>query len=91
MTCSEGFNKEVYYIKDIKYSDIDNFIDRLKVINYLNWKRKYVNSDILDETQWIIDIVTDKKKTHIYGSNDFLKDWGKFCSLIQDFVCRHFA
>ncbi|MEA4826901.1 MAG: hypothetical protein VB130_09740 [Clostridium sp.] len=90
-TWEEGFQEELQHIKKISKAEAEDFIIELKFIGLLNWKRKYVNSDILDGTQWSIDIETDKRKIHKYGSNDFPGHWDTFCSLIERIVGRPFA
>jgi len=88
---AEGFNEEIQFVKNITHTEAKDFVSRLKLTNLLNWKRKYVDIDILDGTQWSIDIETDKRKIHLYGSNNFPKTWAMFCSLIEDFTGKPFA
>lgn len=88
---SEGFSEESKYVKDINSNEISNFIEGLRLIDFLNWKRKYVQPYICDGTQWNIDIETNKRRIHIYGDNAFPAQWDEFCSLIQKFTGKPFA
>jgi hypothetical protein len=49
----------------------------------LNWKNRYVDLDILDGTQWNIEIEQASKTRKINGDNSFPKEWDKFCNLMK--------
>ncbi|MFR2886615.1 MAG: hypothetical protein ACLTDM_00285 [Clostridium butyricum] len=94
-------NKKVYFgtsvyevdkklIKKIYDKDIREFIEKLKQVNLLNWKKKYINNDILDGTQWNIIINVNGRKRDNYGSNSYPKEWEMFCELISRFIGRKF-
>ena len=64
-----------FKIKDIPLSFTkDEFINGLKRIHIGEWKRDYENLDILDGTQWSLELYfsNDKKAVKIYGSNAYL-------------------
>jgi hypothetical protein len=88
---AEGFNEEIQLVKNITHTEAEDFVFKLQFTNLLNWKSKYVDIDILDGTQWSIDIETDKRKIHLYGSNKLPKTWIMFYSLIEDFIGKPFA
>lgn len=54
------------------------------MIDLLNWKRKFINSEIMDGTCWSIEIFKNKKSIRIQGVNDYPKEWELFCKLIKD-------
>jgi hypothetical protein len=85
-----SYEKDKKLIKKICDKDIKEFIDKLKEVNLLNWKKKYINNDILDGTQWNIIIDVNGRKREKYGSNAYPKEWGMFSELISRFIGRKF-
>jgi hypothetical protein len=72
-------------VKDnLNESEIFDIIDKIKMIDLLNWKRKFINSEIMDGTCWSSEIFKNKKSIRIHGVNDYPKEWELFCKLIKD-------
>lgn len=66
---------------DVTKSD---FISEYKNIHTELWKSKYVNSDILDGTHWVLTTVySDGEEEHFYGSNDFPSNFGSLLELME--------
>ncbi|MCR4638481.1 MAG: hypothetical protein K5677_04550 [Ruminococcus sp.] len=55
---------------------------------YLNeWKKDYVNNDILDGTQWSLDInLTNNRKRSYNGSNDYPPYWNELLKVFRQFA-----
>ena len=69
--------------KELIDEEISTFISGLKIANLLNWKRRYEEPDILDGTQWEVEIIREKRNLNRSGSNKFPDEWECFCVLIQ--------
>lgn len=78
------------YSKTIRNTTLDKFIDGIKLVNLLNWKNNYIDSEILDGTQWEIVIKKESKIRKITGSNKFPKGWDNFCNLMKWVSGRNF-
>ncbi|MBW8359313.1 MAG: hypothetical protein K0M63_05845 [Weeksellaceae bacterium] len=48
-------------------------IDTLNTIRVTEWRRKYDDNDVMDGTQWELEILYNKRKTSkiVYGSNEY--------------------
>lgn len=55
---------------------------------YLNeWKKEYVDMDILDGTQWRLKVkLTNNRKRTYYGSNDYPPYWKELLKLFRQFA-----
>jgi hypothetical protein len=76
--------------KLLNSSSAENFINQLKKTNLLNWKSKYVESNVNDGTQWEIEIRTDKSIFKKYGHNKFPEEWDFFCSIMESIIEQKF-
>src|SRR5690554_2209688 len=54
-----GAGTEEHYEKTIRPSSLDRFIEELKMLDFLNWKSKYIEPGICDGTQWSVEIIRD--------------------------------
>ena len=85
---SHSIEEESFFIT--LYPDvIEDFIDKLIETNLLNWKRNYYDNDILDGTQWEIEIIRDGRNFKRYGNNNYPKEWERLCKLIGETAGRH--
>lgn len=87
---AEGFNSELQLVKSITGSEIESFTNALKLMKVLNWKRKYIEPDICDGTQWFVEIETKGNAIRINGSNKYPSQWNKFCSTISELIEKPF-
>ncbi|MBP7932550.1 MAG: hypothetical protein KBH21_05980 [Acetoanaerobium sp.] len=78
-----GVGENTYYSKTIRKATLERFVEGLKVVNLLNWKNNYIDLDILDGTQWNIEIKQGAKIREISGDNKFPKEWDNFCNLMK--------
>ncbi|HDU7439108.1 TPA: hypothetical protein RF418_002603 [Listeria monocytogenes] len=69
--------------KELLDTDITTFINGLKMVDLLNWERRYEELDVLDDTQWEVEIIRDKRNLIRSGSNKFPAEWECFCNLIR--------
>ncbi|MBI1390956.1 MAG: hypothetical protein GC154_21200 [bacterium] len=60
-----------------------NFWDALERIGVWQWRRKYTDNDILDGTQWKLDIDKDGQKISVYGSNEFPESFQDFTDALN--------
>ncbi len=78
------------YQKKIRVETAERFIDQLKSVNLLDWKRKYENPGILDGTGWQIEIFRKGRDLYKSGDNAFPVQWDAFCSIIGKVTGRRF-
>lgn len=69
--------------KELSDKDITTFINGLKVIDLLNWKKRYEEPNVLDGTQWEVEIIRNKRNLKRSGSNKFPAQWDDFCASIR--------
>jgi hypothetical protein len=62
---------------------INAFREALSKCRILDWKNEYIDPDILDGTQWSLDIELEDRSIQINGSNAYPKEWKRFCKVIQ--------
>jgi len=86
---NEG-EKEETSKKSIRVSTGQAFIEKLKMINLLNWKAKYIATGVCDGTQWSVEILTDERTIRKYGNNQFPMEWELFCRMIRQITNRKF-
>ena len=86
----EGKEIETYQ-KKITVEAAASFIDQLKSVNLLNWKRKYENPGIRDGTGWQIEIYRKGRDLIKSGDNAFPDQWDAFCSAIEKVVGSRFG
>ena len=66
--------------------NLNEFIDKIFNENILKWKREYYNNNILDGTQWKLEIEFKAlPKFESFGSNEFPSNWKKFITIINNF------
>ena len=62
-----------------------DFISEIRSIHMGEWKKEYFNPDILDGTQWSVDIkYEDGKERHYSGSNMFPYNFSEFLSVVRE-------
>lgn len=69
--------------KELSDTDITTFMSGLKVVDLLKWKRRYEEPNMLDGTQWEVEIIREKRNLKRSGSNKFPAEWEYFCKLIR--------
>jgi hypothetical protein len=62
---------------------INAFREALSKCSILDWDKEYIDPDILDGTQWSLDIELKDRSIQINGSNAYPKEWKRFCKVIQ--------
>jgi hypothetical protein len=67
-----------------------NLRDELTKCRILDWNKEYIDSDTMDGTQWSLDIELDDRTIHINGSNEYPKEWNRFCKVIQKLIGKPF-
>ena len=77
-----SFLEEDFIIPSEKdWEDFWKTVDKLKV---WSWDKEYNNDDILDGTQWELEIKREgRRKRRIFGSNAYPKPKGTFISFIK--------
>ena len=76
--------------KKIRGKTAERFIDQLKSVNLLDWKRRYENPGVLDGTGWQVEIYREGRDLVKSGNNAFPNEWGAFCSAIGKITGRKF-
>jgi DNA-directed RNA polymerase subunit RPC12/RpoP len=70
-------------IKDTSKADLFEFIETLKNIDFLNWRSKYVDPDVLDGSGWDIEIVRDGRNLKKHGLNSYPDSWEDFLIALE--------
>ena len=86
-----GYDSEDYHEKIIGENNLDDFIEGLKIVNILNWKLKYIEPDVLDGTQWSLEIIKKDRNIKKYGINKFPNQWEDFIGLISKVSGKNFS
>lgn len=76
--------------KSIRVATAEAFMEKLKMMDLLNWKAKYIETSVCDGTHWSIEILTDVRSIKKYGDNMFPEEWELFCRLIRRITNRRF-
>ncbi len=65
-----------------KWSEL---LTELKELHIDDWDQEYNDSDVMDGTQWSLDIEfsDDSEGIHIWGSNMFPNNFGDFLKVIE--------
>lgn len=88
---NKEFNGDFDLIKILNKKQIHKLLRDLKAINILDWKRKYIDKDILDGTQWSITIDVDGRKREKIGCNMYPKEWKLYCKIISRVLKENFS
>jgi len=66
-------------------SKIEDFLKTLDKIKVIKWKERYSNPEIMDDTNWGIEIkFGNNKKFSSSGNNAFPDHWETFCNAGSD-------
>lgn len=76
--------------RSIQVSTLQDFIEKLKMVNLLNWKAKYTEVGVCDGTHWSVEIFTVERTIKKYGDNRFPQEWELFCKAIGRITNRKF-
>ena len=58
------------------------FLKTLDRVEAWDWQERYVNPDIMDGTQWSVDLIWGDRQVKSSGSNDFPAEFKAFCKAI---------
>ena len=76
---------ETKQITPLKWNRIVNTLYSQMYLH--EWKKKYVDPDVLDGTQWSLDIhLTNNRVRHYYGSNEYPPYWKELERIFRGFV-----
>jgi len=71
---------------------IANFLKTLNTIKITEWKERYSNPEIMDGTNWSVEInINNNKKLISSGDNAFPGQWKTFCKSIQELLGKDFG
>ncbi|OLN28973.1 hypothetical protein [Desulfosporosinus metallidurans] len=76
--------------RSIQVSTSQAFIEKLKMVNLLNWKANYTEVGVCDGTHWSVEIFTVERTIKKYGDNMFPLEWELFCKSIGRITNRKF-
>jgi len=83
------------FIMEFEYGDVlcsptqeewDIFLKALNTHNVWNWEEYYMNPDILDGTQWSLEIKAGSLKVKSGGSNEYPPEFDGLIQAIHDLV-----
>jgi hypothetical protein len=76
-------NNDEYILSKEKWND---FLEKIFNENVLNWKNKYHDNNILDGTEWKLEMeFKDLPKFESYGSNEYPSNWKNIFTIINDY------
>ena len=68
---------------EISKIEWNEFIKEIINVNVLTWEKNYNDPNIMDGTQWEVNInFQNEKKIEINGNNDYPNEWDKFYKII---------
>lgn len=76
-------------LKEIPLTDENwiNFLEELAALDIQLWKDEYNNNDILDGTQWSLEIqFSGREKIKKWGSNEYPDYWKTFLKLLSKYA-----
>lgn len=76
--------------KSIRVATAEAFMEKLKMMDLLNWKAEYIEPGVCDGTHWSVEILTDGRTIRKHGDNMFPQEWELFCRLIRRITNRRF-
>ena len=76
--------------KSIRVSTAEIFTEKLKMVKLLNWKAKYIETNVCDGTQWNVEILTNGGSIKKHGDNKFPEEWELFCRSIRRITGKEF-
>lgn len=88
------FGYELYKEKDLVLTEksLILFIHMLYENRILYWNKRYEpDYEILDGTQWSVEVVRNNKTYHFSGNNKYPPQWKLFCKCIQRLVQEPFG
>jgi hypothetical protein len=62
---------------------LDQFIEEIKKIGVLKWKKLYTNPDILDGTSWSVSIKYNGERFKSTGSNAYPEGFDEFTKNVR--------
>lgn len=83
VTYSHSLEQREPLTKNVSPELLEEFIERLKDINFLNWRSRYVDPDVLDGSEWQIEIIREGRNLRKYGINSYPDEWEDFCKAIE--------
>lgn len=83
---NECFKDEIKE-KVISDSEWLKFMSEIEELEILCWKKKYVDTEICDGTQWNLNLkITGKRRISIYGCNEYPSQWEKLLKIMNKYV-----
>lgn len=76
--------------RNIRLATVKKFLEQLETLDLLNWEAEYINSGILDGTQWHVEIVMDGHTITKHGSNCYPEQWREFRQAISKIARKPF-
>lgn len=77
-------------INDIDEDEKEYIAKMIDKLNLKNWKESYANNDIMDGTQWDVELIFNDESKSMYGSNDYPKEWESFSKVISRITQQEF-
>lgn len=87
---SKEYEDKLNLVKTLNKNQIKKLSQDLKATNILNWKREYIDKDIMDGTQWSLKINVNARKREKTGCNMYPKEWELYCKIISRILKEDF-
>ena len=73
--------------REMSFEEWNNFVGELYRCYLTDWKKRYVDQNVLDGTQWELDVTFgDKAVMKRHGSNAYPPHWKKLLSTFKKYV-----
>lgn len=71
-------------------TDVHVLKEELRSCHILSWNNQYVNYDIVDGTEWSLDLRIGNKRRRMFGSNEYPEEWERFCGILKKWTGKPF-
>lgn len=79
---THSMKREPISTREMSKAEFEKF--KRKLYRYIkDWNLKYTDNDILDGTQWSLEITSSTEHIQFYGSNDFPSNFQSFAKFIK--------
>ena len=84
LTIYHSTKREPLVTREMSQDEFEAFKNKLyKSIKH--WKLKYADNQIMDGTQWSLDLTSLDANTHYYGSNEYPINFKSFAKYMDNF------
>ncbi len=79
--------KQIFYISE---ENLEQLLQGLDEVKLLQWKQSYVDSGVLDGTDWSVKVYFQSEIFESSGINAYPKKWKQFCKVLEKLTGQTF-